>query len=69
MIFQFDEELQVLVDQGGIMLPLDAVDELAEQIAIHKRHSQEELEQIGYRSVVENHPSMEHQFNWDYFKP
>jgi hypothetical protein len=69
MLAQFDEELQVLVDEGGIMLPPSAVDELLEQITIHRGHSQEELERIGRRSVVERYPGMEMQFNWDWFKP
>ncbi len=68
MLAQFDERLQVLVDEGGIMLPPSAVEELLKQIAIHKQHSQTELEHIGRRSVVERHPSMEHQVNYDCFK-
>jgi hypothetical protein len=69
MFAQFDEELQVLVDEGGIMLPPGEVDLLLKYIAIHKQHSQGELEKLGRRSVVENHPDMVDQFNWDWFKP
>jgi hypothetical protein len=68
MLVQFDEELQVLVDQGGIMLPPSEVEALLEQITIHKQHSAQELESIGRRSVVERYRGMEHQFNYDWFK-
>lgn len=71
IVCMFDEEYQVLTDEQGIMLPMSTVDyyleTLTEWARIHKSHSKLEREAIGRRTLLESFPSMEHQFNWDYF--
>ena len=68
MVGGFNEKYKVLVDEMGIMLPPNEIDDLQASLIAHKAHLQSELEAIGKKLIEERHPSMASQFNYDYFK-
>jgi hypothetical protein len=63
-----NEKSNVRVDEMGIILPPDAIEDLQAALIAHMAHSQSELEAIGKKTVEERHPSMASEFNYDWFK-
>lgn len=67
MVLQWDEELGVLVDQQGIMIPTSDLKALQEEITKHLAHTPLELKALGRMSVERHGHRTALQFNWDYF--
>ena len=63
----FDQELNIMVDQMSIMYPNSDIAWLEEKIAIHKRHTKEQLKVLGRQTVARCGPSVELNFNPDFF--
>lgn len=66
-ISRFHPQYGVLVDEMGIMHTRANIEHLLKQCQQHLKHSSLELEAIGRRTLLETHPRMANQFNYDYF--
>ena len=67
-VVQFREDYGIVLDEQLIMHRRCNVERLLEQITTHLKHSSAELEDLGRKTVEENHPNMVAQFDFDYFK-
>jgi len=67
-VVNWDEELGVLVDEQGIMLPKSSVEDIIDKAIQHLEHSDLELKALGRMTVERHGHSTALQFNWEYFE-
>ncbi|TXH55655.1 MAG: hypothetical protein E6Q97_08375 [Desulfurellales bacterium] len=68
MYVHLDEQLGILVDEQGIMVPASDLKVLQEEITKHLARSPLELKALGRMTVERHGPKTALQFNWDYFE-
>lgn len=67
MYVDWHDEYAVVVDQMGLPITHSQLVALLKGVLAHLRHSKLEMEAISRRLMVERHPSMVEQMNFDFF--